>query len=131
MSNNILLLYFALPIAIIILSIIFETLINCPIKIAGIVFSILLVFTFAVADETFLIFTILYTILAFIVAWITKQWTNNQNGCGCQNDDDNSCGCGNNALSTASANSCGCSNNDNTTNNTNNTNSCGCRRRVF
>lgn len=131
MSNNILLLYFALPIAIIILSIIFETLINCPIKIAGIVFSILLVFTFAVADETFLIFTILYTILAFIVAWITKQWTNNQNGCGCQNDDDNSCGCGNNALSTASANSCGCSNNANTTNNTNNTNNCGCRRRGF
>ena len=66
--NNILLLYFALPVAIAILSIIFETLINCPIKIAGITFSILLIFTFAVADETFLIFTILYTILSYVVA---------------------------------------------------------------
>ncbi len=116
--SNILLLYFALPIAIIILSIIFETLINCPIKIAGIVFSILLIFTFAVADETFLIFTILYTILAFIVAWITKQWTNNQNGCGCSN----------NIATISDISSCGCTNN---TNNNSNSNNCGCRRRVF
>lgn len=113
MTTNTLLLYFALPIAIIILSIIFETLINCPIKIAGIVFSILLIFTFAVADETFLIFTILYTILSFIVAWITKQWTNNQND----------------STLIDTSNSCGCSNN---TNESNNSSSCGCnRRRVF
>lgn len=83
--SNILLLFFAIPIAIIILSIIFETLINCPIKIAGITFSILLIVTFAIGDETLLIFTILYTILSFIVAWITRQWTNNSNNgnCGC------------------------------------------------
>lgn len=120
--SNILLLYFALPIAIIILSIIFETLINCPIKIAGIVFSILLIFTFAVADESFLIFTILYTILSFIVAWITKQWTNNQNGCGCQNNDNG--GYANNTATARNSNSCGCGNNNN------NSNGCGCRRRV-
>lgn len=78
--TNILLLFFALPVAIIILSIIFETLINSPIKIAGITFSILLIVTFAFLDEMFLIFTILYTILSYIVAWLTKQWiTNNQN----------------------------------------------------
>lgn len=92
--SNILLLFFAIPIAIIILSIIFETLINCPIKIAGITFSILLIVTFAIGDETLLIFTILYTILSFIVAWITKQWSNNQNNgnCGC-NQDNGNCGC--------------------------------------
>lgn len=84
--SNLLLLFFALPVAIIILSIIFETLINCPIKIAGITFSILLIVTFAVADETFLIFTILYTILSYVVAWITKQWCNSQ-----ENDDNNTC----------------------------------------
>lgn len=77
--TNILLLFFALPIAVVILSIIFETLINCPIKIAGITFSILLIVTFAVLDETFLIFTILYTIISYTVAWITKQWINNSN----------------------------------------------------
>lgn len=92
--SNILLLFFAIPIAIIILSIIFETLINCPIKIAGITFSILLIVTFAIGNETLLIFTILYTILSFIVAWITKQWCNNQNNgnCGC-NQDNGNCGC--------------------------------------
>lgn len=72
--NTILLLFFALPVAISILSIIFETLIKCPIKIAGITFAILLIITFTVADENFLIFAILYTILSFIVAWITRQW---------------------------------------------------------
>lgn len=85
--TNILLLYFAIPIAIIILSIIFETIIHSPIKIAGIVFAIFLVVTFAIGDETLLIFTILYTILAYIVAWLTCQWINNPNNssCSCQN----------------------------------------------
>lgn len=100
--NNFLLLYFALPVAITILSIIFETIINCPIKIAGITFSILLIFTFAVADEMFLIFTIIYTILSYVVAWITKQWTQNQcSGTSLEdliqetNLNNSSCGCGN------------------------------------
>ena len=78
--DNTLLLYFALPVAISILSIIFETLINSPIKIAGITFSILLIYTFAGADVSFLIFTILYTLLSYIVAWITRQWCQN-NSC--------------------------------------------------
>lgn len=103
---NILLLFFALPVAITILSIIFETIINCPLKIAGITFSILLIVTFAVADETYLIYTIIYTILSYVVAWLTKQWlcnrsneinleelldnvatanTQNQSMCGCNN----------------------------------------------
>lgn len=81
--NIILLLFFALPVAISILSIIFETLIKCPIKIAGITFAILLIITFTVADERFLIFAILYTILSFIVAWITRQW-----GCDRRDTDD-------------------------------------------
>lgn len=112
--SNLLLLFFALPVAIIILSIIFETLINCPIKIAGITFSILLIVTFAVADETFLIFTILYTILSYVVAWITKQWCSNQE------DDNNTC------LNTLIQNV----NNQSLQNTLNqNTSSCGCNRR--
>ncbi len=112
--SNILLLYFALPVAITILSIIFETLINCPIKIAGITFSILLIFTFAVADETFLIFTILYTILSFVVAWITRQWTYNQ----LNSEEANTCGCDSNANnSDQNSTNCGCG--------------CGNRRRLF
>lgn len=76
--NN-LLLFFAFPVSISILSIIFETIIHWPIKVAGITFSILLIITFSISDETFLIFTILYTLLSYIVAWITRQWCQNQN----------------------------------------------------
>ncbi len=125
--NNILLLFFALPVAITILSIIAETLIHSPIKIAGITFSILLIITFTIADENFLIFTILYTILSYIVAWITNQWINNQN-------DDN---CLNQLIQTTNAENLLNVNNQNNTNNPisqlNNIQSqnigCGCRRR--
>lgn len=75
---NSLLLFFALPVSISILSIILETLIHSPIKIAGITFSILLILTFSFADETFLIFTILYTLLSYITAWLAKQWCQSQ-----------------------------------------------------
>ena len=71
--SNFLLLFFALPVAISILSAIFETLIHSPIKIAGITFSILLIVTFAVADETFLIFTILKNIF-FISLILSKHF---------------------------------------------------------
>lgn len=81
--NNFLLWFFAIPIAIIILSAIFETILHSPIKIAGITFSILLIVTFVIEDETLLVFTILYTLLAFIVAWITSRWCVNQP---CSND---------------------------------------------
>ena len=119
--SNILLLFFAIPIAIIILSIIFETLINCPIKIAGITFSILLIVTFAIGDETLLIFTILYTILSYLVAWITKQWLCNQTEENCLEQ------------LIQNANMEATQNLQNTQNTqTSNTYSCGCnRRRLF
>jgi len=84
---NFLLIFFAIPIAIIILSIIFESFINCPLKIAGIVFSIFLIITFALENQNLLIATIVYTIIAFISAWLYEIFTSN-NGCGnsCSNN---------------------------------------------
>ena len=79
---NVLLIFFAIPVAVVILAAIFETIINCPIKIAGITFAIFLVVTFAFFDATFLIATIVYTILAFITATIVKfiiRCTNEEN----------------------------------------------------
>lgn len=76
--DNFLLVFFALPVAISILSAVFETILHSPIKIAGITFSILLIATFAAFDESFLIFTILYTLLSFIVSWLTRQWCHSQ-----------------------------------------------------
>lgn len=69
--NN-LLLFFALPIATIILASVLETILHCPIKIAAIFFAIFLVVAFTAFDETFLIYVILYTILAFISAFLTR-----------------------------------------------------------
>ena len=44
---NVLLIFFAIPLATIILSVILQTLINCPFKVAGIAFSIFIVVAFA------------------------------------------------------------------------------------
>ena len=68
---NILLFFFAIPVAIIILSAIFETLIKCPIKIAGITFAIFLVVAFALGGTAeMLIAVIIYTIISYLTAFI-------------------------------------------------------------
>lgn len=70
---NILLVFFAIPIAIIILSVILETFIKYPIKVAGIFFAIFLVVAFALGGSAELIvLAIAYTILAFIAAYLTS-----------------------------------------------------------
>lgn len=86
---NTLLVFFALPLATIILSGIFETFINCPFKVAGIAFSIYLITAFALGGTIELIVgTIVYTIIALITALLVNFFQRN-------NDDDNfpSCNC--------------------------------------
>lgn len=69
---NILLIFFAIPIAVIIFSIALQKILKCPILVAAIIFAVFLIITFAVFDATFLVFTIIYTIIAFITAFIVK-----------------------------------------------------------
>ena len=69
---NILLIFFALPIAVIIVSAILEKLLKCPIAVASLIFAIFLVVTFALFEVTFLIATLVYTIIAFITAVIVQ-----------------------------------------------------------
>ena len=70
---NILLLFFALPIAVIIISIALEKIFKNPFLVAAIIFAVFLVVTFIISDTTtFLIATIVYTILSFITSVITK-----------------------------------------------------------
>lgn len=105
--NTVLLIFFAFPVATIILSAIFETFVNCPLKIAGIVFAIFLIITYAFFGSEFLVAAIIYTILAYITAWIVKRFeersnslqtieelitNNNENAVTTNN---NSCGCNN------------------------------------
>lgn len=131
-----LLIFFAFPIAVIIISAILEKILKSPIAVAAFIFAVFLVVTFAAFDETFLIATLVYTIIAFITAlivhYLKQRNENNQNLCNLlaefiqnnnsnnQNNNESICDTVEDLLS---------SNNVNTVNNTNTTsNNCGCRR---
>lgn len=108
--NN-LLIFFAIPLAVIILSSILESFINCPIKVSGIFFSIFIVLAFALGGTSELIVAaIVYTLLSFITAIFIRYIINRR--CGCNYDVINDGNCFNN-----SCNSCNFS-----TNNTSNLN---------
>lgn len=69
---NILLLFFALPVATIILAIVLEKIIKNPFLTAATFFAIYLIVAFTAFDSSFLVFVIAYTILAYITAVIVN-----------------------------------------------------------
>lgn len=69
---NILLLAFALPVATVLLAIVLQKVLKCPLLVAATFFAILLIITYAVFDSSFLVFAILYTILAYVTAVLTR-----------------------------------------------------------
>lgn len=69
---NTLLLFFALPVATIILAIVLEKILKCPILTAASFFAIYLIVAFAVFDASFLVYAIAYTILAYVTAVIAS-----------------------------------------------------------
>ncbi len=85
---NTLLIFFAIPVATIILSGILETFINCPYKVAGIFFAIFLVVAFALGGTVeLLVAAIIYTFISFVTAYIVMLFRNRQNhNCKCNND---------------------------------------------
>ena len=93
--TNILLLFFALPIATIIISIALQKILDNPLLVAAIIFAIFLVVTFVIGDLNLLIATIVYTIISFLTAVIIRyiherneQGENNNN-----NINNNQCCC--------------------------------------
>lgn len=96
---NTLLLFFALPVATIILAIAVEKILRCPILTAAVFFAIFLIVAFAAFDTSFLVFVIAYTIIAFIVAVIEELFFRrcreegksccNFNLCGCRDRQEN------------------------------------------
>ena len=68
---NTLLLFFALPIATIILSVVLLKILKCPALVAATFFAIYLILTYAVFGSDFLIFAIVYPILSYLTAIIT------------------------------------------------------------
>ena len=87
---NTLLIYFAFPIAVIIISIVLQRLLNSLITVASLIFAIFLVITFAFFDETFLIATFVYTLLAYITAFIVSviESSNDNNSSSCVRGED-------------------------------------------
>lgn len=103
---NTLLIFFALPIAVIIISAILQKVLKSPIAVAALIFAIFLVVTFAAFDETFLIATLAYTILALITALIVNLLCNGNDSNDDDDEEDDECGCG--CLN--NSNTCGCNN---------------------
>lgn len=69
---DILLLAFAIPVATILLAIVLQKILKCPLLVAATFFAIFLIVTFAVFDVSFLVLAILYTILAYVTALLTR-----------------------------------------------------------
>ena len=81
-----LLIFFAIPFAVIVVSIALQKLLRNPFLVAAIILSIFLVLAFALPSTTYLIAGIIYTILSFVTAYLTmlikrhlKIWQCNQN----------------------------------------------------
>lgn len=136
---NVLLIFFALPVATIIISIALQKVLKSPPLVAAIIFSIFLIVTFVINNINFLVATIIYTIISFITAIVVcficriLRKINEYNcNCKCNNNNDNksellkiNSRCGNlenGNLLTISSNCCNGVNNDLLTISSNNTN---------
>ena len=96
-----LLIFFALPLATIIISIALQKIFRNPLLVAAIIFAIFLIVTFIIGDLNFLIATIVYTIIAFITSTLIqlicrlircfkRQCNNNGNESDRESENDNS-----------------------------------------
>lgn len=113
-NMNTLLLLFALPVATIILAIVLQKILKCPLLVAATFFAIYLIVTYAVFDSSFLVYTILYTILAYVTAVLTRLICNILSRCNlCERK--TNCICDNtNNISTVSNGTWSCCSRDNT-----------------
>lgn len=142
----VLLLFFALPLATIIISIALQKILKSPALVAGIIFSIFLTVTFVIGNLNFLIATIIYTLISYITSVLVNlicrllkriERCRRDNNCSCCINNENntnelltinsSCGNNNNGnLLTISSTCQNGENNDLLTINTNQRNSNNC-----
>lgn len=115
---NTILLFFVLPLSTIILSIVLQKILKCPILVAGTFFAIFLIITYVI-DSNLLIFAIAYTIIAYITATLTRVICNlieKISRC-CNSQNEERIGCARNNCICNNENSC---TNDSSTNANNN-----------
>ena len=71
MIMNTLLIFFAIPLAVIIFSIALQKILKCPPLVASIILAIGIIVTFIISNLIFLVATLIYTIISYITAVIT------------------------------------------------------------
>ena len=121
-TNEMLLIFFALPIAVVIISIALQKIFRCPILVSLIIFAVFLIVTFVIDNITFLIAAIAYAILSYVTAFLTCaicRFLNSCNTCNLcnssneaqaintisndlqqlNNNQNNNCGCNNEQVS--------------------------------
>lgn len=128
-----LLIAFVIPVLVIVVSAILQTILNCPFKVAGVVFVIAIIIALVLGGTTLLIaLAWIYTLLAFVVAYIICRffrWECNSNrNCNCcsGNNENNNSGNGNTGNNNSGNNNTGngnIGNNNSGNNNTGNNNS--------
>ena len=83
-----LLIAFVIPILVIIFAAILQTILHCPVKVAGIVFVIAIVIALVLGGTAILIaLAWLYTLLAFVTAFVISRFSCSQRrrrGCCCR-----------------------------------------------
>lgn len=100
---EILLIFFALPLATIILSIALQKILKCPFLVSAIIFAIFLIVTFIVNNLIVLVLAIIYAIISFITAVIVSimyNLLNKNNSCESRRNDSD---CNNNSNNQVSA----------------------------
>ena len=91
--NTLLLIFFAIPLAVIVFSIVLQKLICNPFLVSAVILSISLIIVIAFFEPIYLIAVFAYTVLAFITAFLTKlicrlfSNCNNLNCICCNNDE--------------------------------------------
>ena len=119
-----LLIAFVIPVLVIVVAAILQTILNCPFKVAGIIFVAAIIIAIILGGTTVLIaLAWIYTLLAFIVAYIICRFfrwecNSNRNCICCSNNNDS-----NNTANGNTGNNNNAGNNNSGNNNTGNNNS--------
>lgn len=76
---NTLLIFFALPLATIIIAVVLERVWKCYKLVTAFIFAIYLIVTFAAFEVEFLVAALIYTLLAFIASYLSMLARNSNN----------------------------------------------------
>ena len=111
--NTILLIFFAIPLAVIIFSTALQKILKCPVLVSGIIFAIGIIVTFIIGNLNILVATIVYMLISYITALITCLINKYFRHMSCYKKNDCNCTTKNNRENDLLTISSSCSNNEN------------------